>query len=492
MAMNLLRKLGGGKAGSLVWGGLAVLMVIGLILCSAAQSNEIDAQRVAAEQSAVHRVRTALFENLDPVELGKPILGPSFRDLLIVVQAEFMADPAIGRVRIWQPDGTLIFSTQERDRSVTADVQTRDMIENAIQGRTGSVESEELVAPGDEIQPVRAQMLKTITPIRVPDRVAVLGAAEVDTFNEHIEQAATSPWRTLRIVLGLILLVSIVMAFVGVRWPPREPAADVAPHPRREPKRERGAAPPAPEGGGLRGTIAQRRALRAEAKSERRRVQAEEAAAVAADELSTARADLETTRQEHDGLREQLDEERIRRESVERDITSLREQLDDAEATRAWAAAQADAAEEQPAGLEGRLSELEEQLRIAQEHERTEQERARDAGDRALQAERRAEEVTARLLEAEADRAHIQDEFLKGSTGLEALESRVKSAERRARQAEELARRSQKRLEEAGRDGSIPARAEPDPASNDLRARLARTSASKKPGGTTRPSPPVE
>ena len=219
MAMNLLRKLGGGRTGSLIWGGLAVLMVIGLILCSSAQSNEIDAQRAAAEQSAVHRVRTALFENLDPVELSKPILGPSFRDLLIVVQAEFMADPAIGRVRIWQPDGTLIFSTQERDLSVTADVQTRDMIEDAIQGRTSSVQSEELVAPGDEIQPVRAQMLKTITPIRVRDRVAVLGAAEVDTFNEHIEQAATSPWRTLRIVLGLVLLVSIVMAFVAVRWP---------------------------------------------------------------------------------------------------------------------------------------------------------------------------------------------------------------------------------------------------------------------------------
>ncbi|MEX2275077.1 MAG: hypothetical protein WEA10_05890 [Actinomycetota bacterium] len=218
--MNLLRTLGGGHTGRLVWGGLAVLSVIGLILCASAQSSEVSSQRTAAERVSVHRVRAGLFEDLDAAELSEPILGPSFRDLSIVVQAEFMVDPAIGRVRIWQPDGTLIFSTQERDPSVTADDQTRGLIEDAIRGRTGSVRADELLAPGDGIEPVRAEVWKTITPIRVPDHVAVLAAAEIDTLYEHIERRATSPWRTLRILLGLTLLLSIVMTFVAVRWPP--------------------------------------------------------------------------------------------------------------------------------------------------------------------------------------------------------------------------------------------------------------------------------
>ncbi|MEX1100811.1 MAG: hypothetical protein WD739_01290 [Actinomycetota bacterium] len=215
---ELAGRVGAGRTGRIVWTGIALFAAAVLLLSTSVQARERGNERAFAERRAAGKVRTALSQSLTARDLEKPILGPRLREVLILVRAKFLADPAIGRVRIWQPDGDLIFSTQERERLVDATGEEAGLILDAIEGRTTSVDAVERVAPGVRARPVRTEMLKTVTPIRVPNREAVLGAAQIDTFLSSIDEPAAEPWQTLRIVFGIVLLAALAMLVVAVRF----------------------------------------------------------------------------------------------------------------------------------------------------------------------------------------------------------------------------------------------------------------------------------
>jgi len=200
-------------------------MLMGLVASSIVSSGALERGEEAARAEVERYVGTVLFRPLTADDLEAEIDGPDYRDLLIAVQGGIMTDPDVARVRIWKPDGTLIFSTDERDRQGQVDRHVRSHVEAAIQGRTESVMVDEPVAPGRSVTARPEQLLQTYTPLRVPNRVAVLAAAEIDHRYAALRETAKGPWATWRLIFGLGLLLGFAMVAISLWFPSPEPVS---------------------------------------------------------------------------------------------------------------------------------------------------------------------------------------------------------------------------------------------------------------------------
>ena len=212
--MKILDRFTRDRHSRFIWGGATVVFLalgaLALVLGDQALSNgEQDAQDLA-----VGYTDTVLFEALDADLLGDEIRGRQYRDLIIQVQGGIMTDEGVARVRIWAPDGTLLFSTESLEQIGVAKALNSEPIEAAVRGRVSSVVSEATVEAKSGLTGSTQRLFQTFAPIRVRERTAILGVAEVDRTYASISQAAEQPWRALQIGLGAAALLCALL-FVG-------------------------------------------------------------------------------------------------------------------------------------------------------------------------------------------------------------------------------------------------------------------------------------
>src|SRR5438093_10181929 len=114
--MSTHRRRGTSNRARLVWGGVGLLLLLGLVGSLALSSAAVGNQEQAAEARAVSYVHDVIADTLTPHIVSEPILGPDYRELIITVQKGILSDDRVARIRIWRPDGTLVFSSDQRDR----------------------------------------------------------------------------------------------------------------------------------------------------------------------------------------------------------------------------------------------------------------------------------------------------------------------------------------------------------------------------------------
>jgi hypothetical protein len=202
------------------WALFGVLALVLLILAVEARHREradLDDRVAVAERSAEDRA-IAAFSALTVKDTARPMLGPTYREVIIPVQAEVMTDPGIARVRVWSTDGTLLFSTDERETIGKVRLADDLAISTALEGRTTSrlvtiPYRLAAVGPGS----TTTDLLQTFSPLHVSDRVSVQGAVETDQFWEPIRAEALSPWRTVQVALLALATLSAAVAIALLR-----------------------------------------------------------------------------------------------------------------------------------------------------------------------------------------------------------------------------------------------------------------------------------
>ncbi len=200
-----------------VWGGATAVFLVLALLALAGEGWELSKQEQTSEDLAVQYTDTVLFDALDANLLAGEIRGRQYRDLIIQVQGGIMTDEGVARVRIWAPDGTLLFSTESLEQIGVAKAVNSTQIQAAVDGQVSSVVSEDTVAAKSGLSGNTQRLFQTFSPIRVRERTTILGVAEIDRTYTSISEAAAQPWRALQIGLGAATLLCALLLILSLR-----------------------------------------------------------------------------------------------------------------------------------------------------------------------------------------------------------------------------------------------------------------------------------
>ena len=215
----------------LTWGGLAVACALLLAYSFTGQRAALDDELDAAQARSVTYTTTVLYRTLDDQLVSGPILGQNYPLVLVEVQAEIMTDPRVVRVRIWSDDGLLLFSTGEREEIGKVRNGENAGIRAAVGGETTSVKVIDEVAAKQGLQGEEAQLFETFVPLRVPGRTSIVGAVEIDQRYAAIVEATAQPWTGMKIGSGIGFVACLLLTLIYMR---RVPAVGV-PEPQAAP-----------------------------------------------------------------------------------------------------------------------------------------------------------------------------------------------------------------------------------------------------------------
>jgi hypothetical protein len=400
-----------------------------------------DAQRRAELYAAT------VFRNaLGPGDIATPLEGSRRDSLFAELQAYVLTDPTVARVRLWSPDGTLLFSTDRAENP--GDTSEDPSIANASGGSVQSRLAVEPLSPPPTVQAGRpaTPLFQTFAPLRVRGSANVVGAVEVEQYAAALENRADDPWWFVQagasgatVLLALLALISVAR---GMRRPAR-PKRDLPKDDRPSRRERRDAA------GGDGDSDLLERLERATARAK----EAEAAAQSFAASLQQVSNRLEAVEGQSSDERVAELKESLRRSEAERamlragrpetlveaEVRELRGQLRESQAL-------ARAAEALVAGR-GDLTAVQEQLSTAARQVDTAVERAKIAEGRADAAEDRAR-ATGDLATAAEQRIDLLEmklqEIVAGvgsAEGPEANELQRELAEARQR-ADEMERRA--------------------------------------------------
>ena len=238
---------------------ISVGLLAALLLSVFLSRGTIEDAEAAAETRAIDWANTVLFDAIAPDEIQDPVLGADYRELLIIVQAGIRSDDRTARVRVWNAEGELVFSDDQRDKIGEYVATDNPQIQSALDGETVSVATQATVAPKSGLAGSDEKLFQTFVPLRLENQVGISGVVQIDQRYAAIEAEASDVWRTVRLALVLALTVVVGLFLFSLRGRPApvaapravagaEPVTDDA-APSRQGRRAR---PRAPEGGGRR------------------------------------------------------------------------------------------------------------------------------------------------------------------------------------------------------------------------------------------------
>jgi hypothetical protein len=209
----------------LVWGGIALLLLAALFGSVTMSRSALRHQEELAQARAAGYVRNVLSDALTPHIVSEPILGPNYRELIITVQMGILSDDRVARIRIWKADGTLLFSSDQRDRIGELVAPDSPEIAAAADGGTASLVTETTVAPKSGLAGADETLYETFVPLRLPDELGVSGVVQIDQRYSAIQSAADRVWRPVQIGLILAFIAALVLLARSIRRPVAESAA---------------------------------------------------------------------------------------------------------------------------------------------------------------------------------------------------------------------------------------------------------------------------
>jgi predicted nucleic acid-binding Zn-ribbon protein len=511
------------KIARLVWGGIAGVLAAALVVSVSLSGDAVDGAEIDAEARAVDWTSTVLSSGTEPAELAAPILGSEFGELLLAVQSGILADERAVRVRLWNSEGALVFSSDQRDKVGGSQGTDSPEIETALDGETVSVAAQPLAAPRAGLAGANEELFQTFVPVPVGGEVAA-GVAQIDQRYGMIESEGQEPWRIAQVILGVLVLGSLVMLVRPQRrelMVPSPPLGELAQEEATPPsRREARAAKRAAEKAEAEVREALERAERAEAaveqsetavaETERRLAELEERLAEAQERAAAAESAAGTATQPtggsgHRGVprvgalvaasttgsvvaeaQERLHENELEHQRLSGEVDRLRAELGerDAELARVRAGSgavgdgngdvRASLAEEQTraASAELRVADLEEQLRELREAASLAEAAASAAPQpRGVGDPDPAEEARAKLAETESALERALAELA------DAEEARAKLAE-----TESALERALAELADAQGSTALPDAASVAPAGevSDLQARIEQLEADRR------------
>jgi len=196
-----------------------VLVAMAIVQRDRALQKEYDDAQRRAELYAA----TVFRNTLGPGDVATPLEGSRRESLFAEIQAYVLTDPTVARVRLWSPDGTLLFSTDRADNP--GDTRKDPSIASAAGGSVQSRLAAEALSPPPTVQGDRraTPLFQTFAPLRVQGSANVVGAVEVEQYADALENRADDPWWLVQtgasgaaVLLALLALISVAR---GMRRP---------------------------------------------------------------------------------------------------------------------------------------------------------------------------------------------------------------------------------------------------------------------------------
>ena len=199
----------------LAWAGLALLCLLVFLVAREQQRAALSVEVGAAERRAHLYADTVLHDSLESRAVSAPITGEDYRKLHADIRDGMLDDPLVARVRLWAPDGTLLFSTaaDERDKIGRLRVNEDPAITAAAGGSVSSrLATATLSTSANGGHGAETDLLETFVPLRVSDRTDVLGAVQIDQHYDSIRSRAVVPWSAIQwVCLGLAVLFGALL-----------------------------------------------------------------------------------------------------------------------------------------------------------------------------------------------------------------------------------------------------------------------------------------
>lgn len=208
--MGLLARFTRDSASKFVWGSLLLAAILGLVFTLTSGGEAIRQERQAAERRSVAHVEDVLMPRLEGMDLRSPIAGQDLAALREALDRSIMADPRVARVRIWSPDGVLLFSTDRGEEPGSNAALNDDLLQRVSDGTTLTRWNLSDVGGLDE---EGRSLLRTYAPLRA-GTVAEVDHTEVGT----VGPVATS-WLGYQILAGVFVAFFLGMTILSLREP---------------------------------------------------------------------------------------------------------------------------------------------------------------------------------------------------------------------------------------------------------------------------------
>ena len=213
--MGSVRKLTSSRMSLVIWA-LAIVALAGAMALSFvfAYSSVGDQQRAAQARAVADTTRKPL-SDLTATQVSKPIQEDSYRALLKDVKDYVMKDDRVLRVRIFNLNGTLVFSTDAGDKIGVAKIGT-PQFQTGSSGGVASIITEPEAAVPSGLAGSSERLYVTFAALRLQSQPKAAAVVEVDQQYAAIKAAAYQLWRPIQLGIGVLILFALIMLVASV------------------------------------------------------------------------------------------------------------------------------------------------------------------------------------------------------------------------------------------------------------------------------------
>lgn len=199
------------------WALLTMACVAAALFARQQQQQGLSRKVEAAQERAIRYTDNALIGQLDADRVSRPIQRSGFDELLREVKRDLFTDGRVLRLRIWRPDGLLVFTTDDPSQigTLTSDDEG---LASAVGGRVVSRVRSESFAPDAVTTPTRTDLLATYVPMRADEKARVYGVVEVDGDYGLLRTTSSKPWFQLEVAFGILAILTAAMTILSFIW----------------------------------------------------------------------------------------------------------------------------------------------------------------------------------------------------------------------------------------------------------------------------------
>ena len=461
--MESVRKLTSSRMSRVGWA-LAIVALAGAMALSFvfAYSSVGDQQRAAQARAVADTTKKPLSE-LTATQVSKPIEGDFSKELLQDVRDHVLKDDRVLRVRIFNLNGTLVFSTDAGDKIGVAQIGSQQF-RTGSSGGVASVITEPEAAVPSGLAGSSERLYVTFAALRLQSQPKAAAVVEVDQRYAAIEAAAYQLWRPIQLVIGVLILIALLMLVASVlSWRGRRFAVS-----------SKDGARPAPgfaQGGSTRAQKDLEKRLEAVEESlrtaEQRAGASEQEKRQIAERLVTAQEQLELmtaaakspkpAKGSDEAVSRRLAELEAERDRMTAEVTRLERELQERGSAPAGENGPSPSSAE--TGVQERVAELEAALADANAKAASFESAARQLEEErkvaSAELDRAKEEIAGQKgrkgskSKDTGSHAEAAEQMAKAEERAQQAEGRAQQAEGRAQQAEELTRQAEERAQQA-------------------------------------------
>ena len=208
--MELVRKLTSSRMSRVGWALAAVALVGTMALSFVFAYSSVGDQQRAAQARAVGDTTRKPLSELTATQVSKSIQGDAYKVLLKDVRDHVMKDDRVLRVRIFNLNGTLVFSTDADDKIGVAQIGSPQFRTGSSGGVASLITEPEAAVPSG-LAGSSERLYVTFAALRLQSQPKAAAVVEVDQRYPAIEAAAYRLWRPIQFGIGVLILIAVLM-----------------------------------------------------------------------------------------------------------------------------------------------------------------------------------------------------------------------------------------------------------------------------------------